>query len=630
MTQRKSLPKNKHLEKVVALAKKHPSAPELEAFLLQYYDDIAEEDLLAHTPEDLYGAALSNWEFGAKRLPGETKIRVFNPTSKDGWKTPHTIIEMVNDDMPFLVDTTTMTLSRAGIGIHLTVHPMYQVKRDSRGAMLSLHDSGKPEGLANESWIHLEVDRQAGAETLAKLETLLQNAIRDVRATVKDWHAMRDKLTEVCAAVHRHRSILGDAEVDEGKKFLEWLGNNHFTFLGYREYQLAEENGEEVLKVVPNSGLGILADSHAKVSQSFLVLPKDVRERARIKEFMIVTKANSQATVHRPGYLDYVGVKRFDDAGKVCGEWRFLGLFTSTAYSRNPRDIPVLREKVSQVIRRSGLPPTSHDGKALLHILENLPRDELFQSTTDELFETAMGVVQLQERQRVKLFVRRDSFGRFFSCLVYVPRDRYNSQVRQKIEGILYQALAGKSVEHNVTLSDSALARIHIIVRTTPWEQPKYDRLVLERDIAQAVRSWQDQLHDALVEQCGEEVGLRLFSRYGNHFPAAYQEDIKPSDAVFDLKQLAVLEGGESLRMSLYRPAASPAGYLRFKTFHREQTIPISDALPMLENMGVRVISERPYEIDLADGSIVWIQDFELVHPGELDLGAVKEAFQEQ
>ena len=631
MPQRKSPPKDKHLEKVVALAKKHSAAAELETFLQQYYADIAEEDLLAHTPEDLYGAIASHWEFGAKRLPGETKVRVFNPTpKKDGWKSPHTIIEMVNDDMPFLVDTTTMTLSRAGIGIHLTVHPIYQVKRDARGALLQLQDSGKPEGLATESWIHIEVDRQTGAETLAKLESLLQSAMRDVRATVTDWRGMREKLAEVTAAVHKHRSILGDAEVDEGIKFLDWLSEHHFTFLGFREYDLAEENGEEVLKVVPNSGLGILGDSHAKVSQSFLVLPKVVRQRARAKEFMIVTKANSQATVHRPGYLDYVGIKRFGADGKVSGEWRFLGLFTTSAYSKSPSDIPVLREKVAEVMRRSELSHSSHDGKALVQILETLPRDELFQSTTDELFETAMGVLHLQERQRVKLFVRRDSFGRFFSCLVYVPRDRYNSQVRQKIEGILYQALGGKGVEHNVTLSESALARIHIIVRTTPWEQAKFDRMALEREIGLAVRSWQDELQDALVQQCDEEQGLRLFSRYGNHFPAAYQEDIAPADAVFDLKQLDSLNAAEPLRMSLYRPADAPAGYLRFKTFHREQTIPISDALPMLENMGVRVISERPYEIDLADASIVWIQDFELVHTGELDLDAVKEAFQEQ
>ena len=631
MPQRKSLPKNKHLDKVVALAKEHAAAGELESFIRQYYDDIAEEDILTHPPEELYAAAQSHWEFGAKRAPGEVKLRVFNPAGKKGgWKSAHTIIEMVNDDMPFLVDTTTMTLSRLGLGIQLTVHPIYRVTRDGKGALTALLDGARKDDMLTESWMHIEVDRQTDAETLGKLETELQNGMRDVRVTVKDFQTMRDKLTEVCASIHRNRSVLGDAEVDEGKRFLEWLANNHFTFLGYREYELAEENGEDVLKVVPNSGLGILRDSHAKVSQAFLVLPKDVRKRARAKEFMIVTKANSQATVHRPGYLDYVGIKHFDAEGKVKGEWRFLGLFTSTAYSRSPRDIPVLREKVAEVMRRSELPPNSHDAKALLHILETLPRDELLQSTTDELFETATGVVQLQERQRVKLFIRRDSFGRFFSCLVYVPRDRYTTAVRVKLQNILFQALNGKSVEHTVALSESALARIHVIVRTTPWQLPKYDRAALERDITLAIRSWPDELRDALVEACGEERGLKLFARYGNQFPAAYQDEVKPQAAVSDVQQLESLDGEEVLRMSLYRPPHSPPGYLRFKTFHREQTIPISDALPMLENMGVRVISERPYEVDLADGGLIWIQDFELVHPGELDVEKVKEAFQEQ
>ena len=630
MPQRKSPPKDKHLEKVIALAGKHPAAAALKTFILQYYDDIAEEDILAHSPEDLLGAALSHWEFGAKRAKGETKVRVFNPSpKKEGWKSAHTIIEMVNDDMPFLVDTTTMTLSRLGVGIHLTIHPIYNVKRDARGAIVDV-SVDKQEGASAESWMHIEVDSQAGVETLARIETGLQSAMRDVRATIGDWQAMRDKLTEVRESAQAYRSVLGDAEVDEGIRFLEWLGDNHFTFLGVREYQLGEENGEEVLKLVPNSGLGILRDTNAKVSQSFLVLPKDVRKRARAKEFMIVTKANSQATVHRPGYLDYVGVKRFGADGQVTGEWRFLGLFTTSAYAASPRDIPVLREKVAEVMRRSELPASSHDGKALMHILETLPRDELFQSTTDELFETAMGVVQLQERQRVKLFVRRDSFGRFFSCLVYVPRDRYTTAVRQKIEAVLYQALNGKSVEHAVALSESALARLHVIVRTTPWQLPKFERAALERDIVLAVRSWQDELKGALVEGLGEEQGLKLFARYGNHFPGAYQDDIKPKAAVFDVGQVDALNASGGLRMSLYRPFNAPPGYLRFKTFHREQTIPISDALPMLENMGVRVISERPYEMDLADGSIVWIQDFELVHPGELDVDSVKEAFQEQ
>ncbi|MGH8282124.1 MAG: NAD-glutamate dehydrogenase domain-containing protein, partial [Gammaproteobacteria bacterium] len=323
-------------------------------------------------------------------------------------------------------------------------------------------------------------------------------------------------------------------------------------------------------------------------------------------------------------------MKRYDSEGNVNGEWRFLGLFTSTAYSRTPREIPVLRQKAAEIMRRSELPAGSHDLKALIHILETLPRDELFQSTTDELFAIAMGVLQLQERQRVKLFIRRDSFGRFFSCLVYLPRDRYNSQVRAKIQNILVSALNGKSAEHDIFLSESALARVHIIVHTTPWKLPKYDRAALEQEITLAVRSWQDELKDALITRFGEERGLKLFGHYGGCFPAAYQEDIKAKSAVFDIEHMDALNGTDTLRMSLYRPKHTPGGYLRFKIFHREQEISISDALPMLENMGVRVMGERPYKIGLSDESIFWIQDFELIYPGEQDVEAIKDNFQEQ
>ena len=632
MQQRKSDSRKFHLEKIVALAKKQDATPIFENFLRQYYDDIAEEDLLQYTPTYLYGAALSHWKFGLKRPAGETLVRVYNPDAKnDGWKSPHTIIEMVNGDMPFLVDSTIMTLTRHGIGVHLTVHPILYLVRDKQDSIVRLDaaDEQHMSGLV-ESWMHIEVDHQSDAATLKNLENELRSVMHDVRATVDDWHTMRERVGEICATVDQYRAFLGDAEVDEGQRFLEWLANNHFTFLGIREYNLVKEKGEDVLRIVPDSGLGILRDSSAKISSSFLVLPQDVRKRARAREFMIITKANSVATVHRPGYLDYVGIKRYDKDGNVDGEWRFLGLFTSTAYSRSPREIPVLRQKAAEVMRRSGLPSNSHDLKALLHILETFPRDELFQSTTDELFEAAMGVVQLQERQRVKLFIRRDSFGRFFSCLVYLPRERYNSQVRFRIENILFKALNGKSVEHNVHLSESALARVHIIVRTTPWKLPEYNRVALEQEIALAVRSWSDELREVLIKRFGEEQGLKLFGRYGNQFPVAYQEDIKAKAAVFDIEQMDALVGEDSLCMSLYRPKHMPDGYLRFKIFHREREISISDALPMLENMGVRVMGERPYKIALPDESIVWIQDFELIYAGELDVEKVKTSFQEQ
>ncbi|HET7587818.1 MAG TPA: NAD-glutamate dehydrogenase, partial [Gammaproteobacteria bacterium] len=406
----------------------------------------------------------------------------------------------------------------------------------------------------------------------------------------------------------------------------------HFTFLGYREYDLTREDDEDVLRIIEGSGLGILRDTGPeKVSKSFLVLPKDVRHRARARELLIITKANSIATVHRPGYMDYIGVKRFNKAGEVIGEQRFLGLFTSTAYSLTPRNVPLLRHKVDTVLRRSGLPSSSHGGKALLHILETFPRDELFQSTVDELYDTATGVLALQERQRVKLFIRRDAFGRFYSCLVYVPRDRYNTRVRERIQDVLREHLNGQSVESAVQLSESKLARAHIIVRTTPWRFPKFELSEIEQQLKLTVRSWEDQLRDALTAKFGEERGLKLFHRYGEYFHASYQEDVKPKAAVYDVEQIDGLTDDESLRMSLYRPTFNPKSLLRFKLFRREQPISISTALPMLENLGMNVISERPYQMELADGTLVWIQDFEMIYARHADINPddVKGIFQD-
>ena len=312
------------------------------------------------------------------------------------------------------------------------------------------------------------------------------------------------------------------------------------------------------------------------------MLNKDTRRQARSKDLLLITKANSLATVHRNSYLDYIGIKVFA-AGKVVGEKRFLGLFTSTAYSLSPDEIPMLRYKVEQVMQNSGIPEIGHGAKALQHILHTFPRDELFQSSVADLIRTTLGIFHLQERQRIKLFVRRDAFRRFFSCMVFVPRDRYTTQIRLRIEEILMRAFDGKSLKSTVQLSESNLARVHTIVRIKPGSKPKVSIIGIENEIIDAVRSWEDHLQDILVERFGEARGLQLKQMYGEHFPVAYKEDVTPREATFDIERLAALtDESSSLRMSLYRPEFYEQNQLRFKLFHRENPIPISDVLPML------------------------------------------------
>ena len=380
------------------------------------------------------------------------------------------------------------------------------------------------------------------------------------------------------------------------------------------------------------SGLGILRESGSPpISLSFAELPPEVRRRAREKNLLNLTKANSRATVHRPSNLDYVGVKRFDSAGEVVAERRFLGLYTHTAYSATPSEIPVLRRKTQRVVERSGLPRGSHDHKALIEILETYPRDELFQVSEDELFETALGILHLGERRRVKLFVRRDAFGRFLSCLVYLPRERFDTENRRRIQEILQDAFSGVSVDYTTRVSDSVLARLHFVVYTEPGTFPAYDVAEIEARLAAATRAWVDDLRDALFDQLGKERAGPLLERYGEAFPGAYREDFTAAQAVLDIERIERLDLAGDLGMSLYVPLASSHDHLAFKLVRTGAPLLLSDVLPLLENMGVTVTDERPYEIRPRDGAPVWIYDFGLQHDegAEFQADEVRETFQD-
>ena len=605
-----------------------------EAYVRLYYKNVSVEDLQKRDPFDLCGAAVSHLRMAADREPGVPKVRVYNPVAaNDGWASTHTIVQAINDDMPFLVDSVGMALNRAGLATHLTVHPIMSIVRDGHGRLKRVLTPGKRDhGSAQESFLHFEVDRTADQARFGELEELIASVLGDVRAAVEDWKEMREKCLKTCSDLRDRPPPLDSEEVDESRALLDWMADDHFTFLGFREYKLGSEEHEYALNPVEGTGLGILRHERSKSpTDGVVILPKDIRRQALSKELLIITKANSLATVHRRGYLDYIGVKLFVD-GKPVGEKRFLGLFTSVAYSRRPRNIPLLRLKVQQVMERSGLQSKSHGAKALMHILDTFPRDELFQSSVEDLVRTTSGIYHLQDRQRVKLFIRRDTFKRFFSCLVFVPRDKYNTQVRQRIESILLDSFKGESVDSTPELSGATLARVHIIVRTPSFKSARIDVTAVEEKIADAVRTWQDQLKEVLVERFEEEQGLKLFESYCHVFPAAYIEDVTPREATFDIERMVVLgQNDDGLRMSLYRPPFFPEQNLRFKIFHRSEPIPISDVLPMLENMGLKVISERPYCVKLDGGEQIWIQDFEMRwdHGETLVPAEVNQIFQE-
>lgn len=611
------------------------SVDEVCGFVRRYFGQVDPEDLDERPAADLYGAALSHWGFARRREAGRAKLRVFNPTiAEHGWQSTHTIIEMVNDDMPFLVDSVTMEVNRHGLTLHLIIHPLMAVERGADGVLRGLaSETGASPDVRRESFIHVEVDRVPEPSRMEALAADLERVLDDVRQAVADWKLMRERVLAIVQGLDDRPPPIPPQELAEGQAFLRWLADDHFTFLGCRSHELVKADGEDALKIVPDSSLGILRDAEApSANAAFAALPPEIRANARRPQLLVVTKSTSRSTVHRPGHLDYVAVKRFDERGEVSGEDRFLGLFTSTAYSTNPAEIPLLRRKIARVVERAGLAAGSHSGKALSNILETYPRDELFQTGDDDLLQTAMGILHLGERQRFRLFVRRDPFERFLSCLIYAPRENYTTELRQKWQDILMREFNGIASEFNVHLSESVLARIQITVRTKPGSIPAFDVRELEEKLVAAARRWGDDLKTALIEATGEAQGNALLRRFGAAFPAGYRDEFAARAAVHDIQLMAQLSDERRLGMNLYRPLEAPPGTLRFKVLRRGEPITLSASLPMLEHLGMKVLDEHPHRVAPQGESPVWIHDLGLLAASgdtEIDVDALRPVFEE-
>ncbi|HLI19061.1 MAG TPA: NAD-glutamate dehydrogenase [Rhodanobacteraceae bacterium] len=567
-------------------------------------------------PDELAGRGVDTWaamcadlfRWIRNRAAGHASVRAFNPDlERDGWRCAHSVIEVIADDAPFLVDSLEMVVNGEGLRLHRLLHPVMDVRRDARGNLQTIAACGAT-GTA-ESVMHAEIDRVDQA-TLDKLQSAAEAALADVQAAVADWHAMHDKMLAIAEALPNDRDSLSADEIAEGQAFLRWAADNHFTFLGYREYDVVAENGDELLKARAGSGLGILRNPDlATAPRSTKSLIASRLPQSGSMDAIILTKTNARSRVHRPGYMDYIGVLRFDDKGKPIGESRFLGLYTSTSYMRRPQDVPLVRKKFESAERRSGLRPQSHSGKAFRSILETLPRDELLQASSDELFGLASGIFDVNERRHARLFVRRDAYGRFFSCLVFIPRDHYSPAVGERVKEMLGEQLHGAHVDATVQIGDAPMARMHVVVRPRAGDRVEVDLGKLESMLAPLVRNWHDALRDALVSGLGEERGAQLANRWGSTLAPAYIEDQTPGRAAEDVGILtAMTSRGEDMRLAFHDSYRTP-GELHFKIFRIGQDIPLSDVLPLLENAGLKVDTEQVHALDLY-GAKACIQDF--------------------
>ncbi|GAB2493569.1 NAD-glutamate dehydrogenase [Nocardiopsis aegyptia] len=617
-------------------------------FLPFYYRHTDPEEISGRTPEQICGPAGAHRFFGAHRVPGRAKVRVYTPErTRDGWEQQTSIVEIVTDNAPFLVSSVTMALHDLGAGARLIIHPQMTVGRDLEGVLREIDPEIGGDGLlpTDESWMHIEIDRQDDPERVKEITTRVENVLNDVRYVDEDAAKMSSRAIRIAdeLAAYPDRLVAGGVdsrEIGESVDFLRWTASRHFTFMGYREYALVtDENGDEALRPEPGSGLGILRmDSPA--STGFAALPPEIRAKAREPFVLVLTKANSRATVYRPKYLDYIGVKKFDAQGNIVGERRFLGLFTSQANTESIAQIPILRRKQAEVLSLAGFEADSYDGKDLIELLETFPREELLQIPVNELYNIVRGVLRLRDRRGTKLFMRRDPYGgRYMSCFVYMPRDEYSTRVRLDIQKVLADAFEGATMDHNVMIGAAPLARLYLVARAKSKQTlADIDQVALEEKVREAARSWDTDFDAALTEAFGPGRATAYKERYSSGLTEAYKVDNSPEVAAADIGELEKLlertdpdhRQGEFVGR-LYQPDDPRLGEWRFRLYRVGEPVTLSRMLPVLEHLGVDVVDEWPYDLSIESVGRVWIYDLGLRRSTTTELPAdrLRELFED-
>ncbi|HRF71861.1 MAG TPA: NAD-glutamate dehydrogenase [Accumulibacter sp.] len=593
----------------------------VDEFLECYFGDVELNDALDASPEELLGAAVQHFRLGESRLPQKAAIALYTPDfDRHGWHSPHTVIDIVTDDMPFLVDSITMLVSRHGLVIHRLLHPVLSAERSAEGGLQRTQARGAA-GSRAESWIHLEIDRVGDAALLAQLRQEVAGALADVRAAVEDVSTMHQRMR----MAYDEMVAAKTADSDEVAAYLQWIGVNNFVFLGYADYRVAA--GENALARVADSGLGILRHAdHPGFGRCLAGIPGAVAELARDPLPVILVKTDARSTVHRSAYLDFIGVKRYDGTGQLVGLRALVGLYTAHVYHVAATDIPLLRRKIAAAREAIGFAARSHRDKTLVNVLETYPRDELIEIGEDDLVSIMRGIVSVYEREQVRVFMRNDAWGRYVSAMVYMPRDHFDTKLRKRISALLHETLAADHVEFFVMLGESRLARLHFIVHTPVGTSYSYDADAIERQVARIVRGWADELKHNLIGHYGEERGNVLLRRYAPELPLFYQERVTPASAVSDLERLEVAEHSGRVEVKLSAAQGDDGAHQHLKLFRRGRPRPLSAILPILENLGLTVLSEQPFNLPQSD---LHIADFAVQLPdaAALDDDTTRQAF---
>ena len=627
----------------------------VESIVSKFHTPELETAYFLHVPEVALGEITPNLrEFldahlalGIERTPKTPKVGIL---SKGG----STLVQVITDDMPFLVDSVTSAITGLKLGISRVIHPTFAVRRDKQTheltglntvrtasplasgdtaalPVLSGLVSNPDEAIGVESWISIEVEGLLNEQQQEEVRTALERCLSDVRVSVEDWGAMRDRMRSITEEISWYPFAAEIDDLEVSTDLLKWLVDDNFTFLGYREYELITEDGLDALRPIPESGLGLL---RRVPDQSVQHLTESGRKKARERKTLVITKANSRSTVHRSVYLDYIGVKSFSADGQVIGERRFIGLFASSAYISSVMNIPLIRDKVKRVLQSSGFARNSHSGKDLLTILETYPRDELFQMNEEELKATATRILGLQERRRTSLILRQDVYGRFVSAVIFFPRDRYTTSVRLRVEDELQEAFHGDSMDFEARMTESSLVRLFYRIRLPRGVQPpQVDERDLETKISRAVRSWQDGVTQVLTENLGEEAAPVAARLWSDSFPAAYKVNFEVEDALTDIVRFEKMETAEhdGPILSVYHPennSTPGSAPIRLKLY-QDQPTSLTELMPIFQHFGIDVIDERPFAVNRADGARFHIYDLGVRVPDSIDLDADTELLED-
>ena len=593
-------------------------------FTQAFFGTMAADDILQWPIEDLYAAALNFWDLFEKKQPQESKIKIYNPDFENyAWQSTHTVLEILTTDMPFLVESVRMAINRLDLSLHLAIHMGgIRVVRDSKGHLVDIisKQNDKKAPYVIEAPMFFLIDKQTDTRILEKLKHEIEQVLLDNFLIVRDWMVMRERILDASEEYDKLKNIFTTEDIEESQAFLKWIENHHFTIFGMRDYELCQIQGELIIQPIQGTGYGILSDGREEVHEINLSkLPEDAQKLALSPQLLILAKSEIKASVHRDAFMDYIGVKRFNQKGEVIGERRIYGLFTSATYYSHIKDIPLLRRKVKHILEKSQLDPRSHAGRILLNILETMPRDDLIQGNENELFDMSQGIFHLQDRKRIRLFARTDIYNRFISSLIYVPKELYNTELRRYMENVLAQFLNASSISFSTLFSESVLARIHFMIHLQPGADRPSESLLqeIESKMIEIGRTWTDDLQDYLIELHGEELGKHLFNTYKYAFSPAYTSYFSPRVAIVDIKHLEKVRQTQQLHINFYRELDNAHHIFHLKLYQAENTIPLSDVLPIIENLGLRAISERPFALQLSDRTQYWVNEFTMSYPNE-------------